>query len=434
MKKSFVRYKYLSISIIILFLLLSFLSPTVLAQDEQQNPGGKVALIVKDDVLPQIGSNQWTYINFTAIDQYDFNWTQLSSTFNNFQMKVVWPIMFGDLQLARYLGYTTVELSADVVDQDNNIAEGWSAQAVPSVIEETTQGEIHDLQVQVQTHDLAVDYSVTLRIKITRKDAWGAVEGFSYAYIPLKAASLNYIEMSAEESTKKVAPVSIAKFNLEVTNKGYYPDIFRFKIKGENNVVGIVDSQGLYLNPGETQVVTLHAMTPENFFDPGTSNRLEIYTWSRLNQTQVNIGSVNVITEGIYVSPLIIFSIGIILLVLIVVFLLYRKYSDILEKKNLKKKPEKENKKKFDFKKYFLNFSKEKPKNEKESKDTNENKSVIKEKPKPKKIIEDEEEFELIEPKTSKREIEIRKRKSQKEKILNKIKRKQENQKTKLGK
>jgi hypothetical protein len=370
------------------------------------------------------------YINFTAIDQYDFNWTQLDANFNNFQMYVVWPIMFGDLELSRYFGYTDVELIADVVDKDNNIAQGWSAQAITSIIEDTTQGQIHDIQFQVQAHDLAVDYSVKLRIKITRKDSWGDVEGYSYAYIPLKVASLNYVEMKAKDPTIKASPVSISEFKLEVTNKGYYPDVFRFDIRGENGVTGLVETQGLYLSPGQTEIVTLQVMTPEKFFDPGTSNILDIYTWSRLNQTLVNIGSVSVITEGIYISPLIIFSVAIILLVVIVVFLLYKKYNKYIEKRKIKKKPKDLKTKK---EKLFSNLFKERKEVKKDkNKDKIEEKKPV-EKPK---TVEDEEEIvEFIEtPSLSKREMERKQNQKEKRRFLRIIKRQEEKQRRKVRK
>jgi len=339
MKKPFITSKYITIILFSLFLLMA-ISPTIVAEEE--NPGGKVAFIVKDKVLPQVKANEWTDINITVYDQYDFNWTLLDAQFSDFTMFVMWPIMFGDLQFARYLGYTTIEFEADVIDQNGNKAEGWSAQIEPSVIFDTTQGHVHDVKIRAQTHRLEVDYSVRARIKVTRKDTWGEVEGWNYLYIPLKAASLNEIEMKSQESTRKTSPFSTTKFKLDVTNKGYYEDIFRFNIVGENGVKGLIDAQGLDLKPGETKTITLQVMTPDKFFDAGTSNKMDIYCYSRLNQTHTYIGSVTVITEGFYLSQLSIIIIGIIIIAIALLILLITKLNSKDSKKEDKEEKTKE--------------------------------------------------------------------------------------------
>jgi hypothetical protein len=267
-------------------------------------------------------------------------------------------------------------------------------------------------------------------VKITRKDTWGEVEGFSYLNIPVKAAALNYIEMNARDTTQKTSPVSIATFKFDVTNKGYYEDIFRFDIRGEKGVEGVVDTQGLGLKPGETKTVTLSAMTPEKIFDAGTSNKIDIYCYSRLNQTATYIGSVTVITEGMYISPLFLIILGLVVLIIFALYVFYKKIigpagSEKKPKKKVKKPKPKEKKEIEEPKKkesFFKNIFSEKEKEEKVEK-----KPEPEPEPEPTPAPEPEKEEPLVD-KTAEKE------QRKKEKAMLKIKRKQEKQKRKLGK
>ena len=66
-----------------LILLYCLLSPIyILVNAEEEDVGAKVVLYVEKDendvlLIPSIQVSNWTLINLTLIDMYDFNWTEL---------------------------------------------------------------------------------------------------------------------------------------------------------------------------------------------------------------------------------------------------------------------------------------------------------------------------------------------------------------------
>jgi hypothetical protein len=75
----------------------------------------------------------------------------------------------------------------------------------------------------------------------------------------------------------------------------------------------------IVLNPGDTQAVTINVLTPEKFYDIGTPHTINVFVTSTSDPTPKLIGSLVVITEGAYISPLIgIIAIPIIVIVLLV--------------------------------------------------------------------------------------------------------------------
>ncbi len=81
-------------------------------------------------------------------------------------------------------------------------------------------------------------------------------------------------------------------------------------------------------------------MTNERFYDPGTPHIIDIYAYSTGDPTTTLIGSVVLITEGFYISPLIgLILIPIIIILIIIYFIFF--YLKQKREKELYGKPEK---------------------------------------------------------------------------------------------
>ena len=338
------KKKVFAVLFILLFATLSF--PLVSAQEETEQTSAKAHITVTDDKVPAIQVNNETEINLRLVDDYDFNWTFLKSKFPELYMKIGWRFLFGMPEIGRYLDYNTINLDATVVDQNLNPVSGWEAKIEPNVISGTTQGMEHDIKILAKTFRTGVEYSVLVKIILTRIDAWGDVEGTSEIYLPVKAAAYNDILMRAPQSTIRTTPKSIVSFDIEFENNGYYEDIFRFETKAEDGLVGIFDYQGLYIKPGESKTVNLKVMTPEKLFDTGTPHKVDIYTVSRLNQTVTYIGSVTVITEGFHISPLFFIIMIVIIAIIVIVALIYKNKHKFVKKGEKERKDKKEKQKK----------------------------------------------------------------------------------------
>lgn len=324
MKKNQSRITKITISFLLIFLLLgSTLISAENATEEETGRSAKAHLSIQE-TIPAVRVNEWSSFNATLIDDYDFNWDQFKDQ-PYWVTHIYWRFLFGIPDIGRILGYTTIKIDADVVDQDYNPVEGWGAQVEPSSITGTTQGRKWPIKISATTFRAGVEYAVFIRLKLTRFDAWGDLDASSYLYIPIKASSYNDIEMISKTTTKRAAPKSIAVFDIEFKNNGYYQDVFNFMVEGDGEVVGHFDSQALFIKPGETRNAKLYIMTPGSAYDAGTPHRLEIYTYSRLNQTKTYVGTVNLITEGSHVSPLflLVFAV-IVIIILIVIFVFYK--------------------------------------------------------------------------------------------------------------
>jgi len=359
MKKAIhTRTLKITISFFLVFLIMgSSLINADPTQEELEEETAKAHLSIQE-TLPAVKVNEWVSFNATVIDDYDFNWDQFKD-WPYFVTHIYWRFLFGIPDIGKILDYNTIKIDADVVDQNYNVAEGWDAQVDPSSITGTTQGRQWPIKISATTFRAGVEYAVFIRLKLTRIDAWDGIEGISYLYIPIKASSYNDIEMISKTTTKKASPKSIAVFDIEFKNNGYYQDVFNFMVEGDDQVTGHFDSQALFIEPGETKSAKLYLMTEGGLYDPGTPHRLNIFTYSRLNQTKTYVGTVNLITEGGHISPLffIVFAV-VAIIIFVVVFVFYKnKIKNLFNRKKEEsakkekdseksKKPEKEESKK----------------------------------------------------------------------------------------
>lgn len=306
---------------LIFFLLLfsSLLSTSAIAENEEEY-SAEINVVIKDS-LPSINVSEWTPINLYIQDMFGLNWTTLKQKFPVLYMKLVWPLMFGP-EINDYLGYTSLKFTPEIYSGN---ADGWELKIEPSTISSTTGGESHKITLYAKIDEFAVDYSVVIGIKCTRILSTGKIYASSTILIPVKAAAFNYVQMHTLTSTKTVPPRSITDIKVQVINKGFYPDVFHFKVESKDNIVGVVSESGLYIKPGETKTINVHVLTPDVFFDPGTPRKLDIYVSSINDPTETYIGSILVKTQGFHISPLAILVITLIVIFMIVLLFLIRK-------------------------------------------------------------------------------------------------------------
>ena len=295
-------------AVIFIILLASSLMLTmpVFAQDEEapEYPAEINARIIGD--IPPIQVSKWTQIDIEISDAFGIDYGMLSETIPRWVMEIIWPLNPSFPQpVKRYLGPLSIELDPEII---RGSSEGWEVRmdSDSSVIAETISGDVHNITLEVLVDDSSIANSVIVGIKCTRKDTFGEPIGYSYVYVPVKASPTNYIKMeSLADSTKEAAPKTLVDFTLDIKNEGYYKDVFEFEIEEENGLMGLMNQQAVTMMPGETKRVILEILTPEKLFDPGTPNEIRVYVKSTGNTTKTLVGTLIVVTRGIYISPLV---------------------------------------------------------------------------------------------------------------------------------
>jgi len=417
--------------IFFLFIFLIFSSTVTLAKNEteEEQVTAEINVDIEGDI-PSINVSEWTPITIQIKDAFGLNWTRLQQKFPFLYMKLVWPFMFGP-KVNDYLGYTSLVFEPEIY---SGRADGWNLKIEPSTIPGTTGGQSHKITLYAQVDELAVDYSVVIGVKCTRFLATGEEYGSSIFFIPVKASAFNYVQMYALNSKKTVPPRSITDMKVQVINKGFYPDVFRFKVKSKDNVIGVVTESGLYIKPGETKTITVNVLTPDIFFDPGTPHKLDLYVSSINDPTETYIGSILVRTQGFHISPLVILVLVIIIILIVVLFFSIKKLkienTNILIKNKKKIKTEKETTENTDtFKDKISSLFKKEPVIKKaETIEKTKEIKLEKEKPVVEEKIKEKPVEEKPKPLVDKRkEKELRK----KERLLLKLKREQEKQRKK---
>jgi len=141
-------------------------------------------------------------------------------------------------------------------------------------------------------------------------------------------------------TTKEVAPHSYTYFDVSVENFGYYRDMFQLEFINNKDVRVAASDQLFVLDPNDSQNIRISVLTPEKLFDLGTPNTIEVYATSSSDPNPILIGTIVVITKGIYISPLIVIVSAPIIIFIILIFLIifYRKQK---REQELIAKPEK---------------------------------------------------------------------------------------------
>jgi len=294
---------YSALIVTIILLSSAFLAciPVQAQEDEEASDSAEINAVINGDI-PSI-KGDWTPINITIVDAFGIDWDKLSASIPEMWMRILWPLnpMFPQ-PVQRFLGYTGLRFEPEILKGNPR---GWYLRMVNNEIAESNPGWIHSITLEAKTDDSAIDYAVVAGIKCIRLDTFGGIIGSSYITIPLKASPLNFIEMRTTNTMKHAGLKSIVSFDVDITNIGYYKDVFKFELEGKNGLIGQFNKQALTLNPDETKKITLSILTPEKIWDPGTPNKIDIYAYSHGDSTRTHIGSLVVVTEGIYISPLV---------------------------------------------------------------------------------------------------------------------------------
>lgn len=333
------RTKRFSIVVLVLlFASLMVVSP-IPAQDEEEQAGDGAEINAKIiDDIPSIKVSTWTDIDLLIVDKFGIDWRMLSSSVPEWWMRIFWPLNPSFPQpVERFFGPTSIKLEPEIAEGSES---GWYARINPSTIEETYSGDNHTVTLQVQVDDSSVDNSVVIGIKCTRIDTLGGELGYSYIYVPVKASPTNFIKMETlEESTKETGPKTLIDFTLDIKNEGYYKDVFEFEIEEENGLMGLMNQQAVTMLPGETKRVTLEILTPEKLFDPGTPNEVKIFVRSTGNTTKTLVGTLIVVTKGMYISPLVGIIAAPVIILLILGYFFFVMYKDKQDRENRGKPP-----------------------------------------------------------------------------------------------
>jgi len=318
--------------IMVLILLINILLITNISVNAQEDPEESAEIVAYIDTpnnrIPPIGIANWTVINIKVLDAYGINWTLLSTSFPILS-QYVWPIIHPTWK--PFLGYSTLRFETEIVEGN---PKGWYTKVTPSAIPNADQGRKYDLRLEVQTDDIAVDYAVVVGIKTTRVNVFGVDSGVSYIYIPVKASALNNIKMETTITNKEASPFSYVYFDLNMKNYGYYRDMFSLEFEAENGLIVASTKQIFVLDPGDTDDIRISILTPEKLFDQGTPSKIDIYAKSSEDQTLTLVGTIVVVTKGIYISPLTIIIAIPILFLIILIYLIFFILKDKRDVKN----------------------------------------------------------------------------------------------------
>ena len=315
------RIKLLSITIILLTFSSLACSSAQAAQQQSEDTAEVNGFV--DGTIPSIKTAaEWTSINVTIEDAFGIDWDKLSASVPEWWMRLIWPFNPSFPQpVQRFLGYTSLQLEPEIIEGDSR---GWFTRVYPTSITGTNPGMLHNITLDARIENSAVDYAVVIGIKVTRIDTLGGILGSTYIKIPVKASPLNFVEMRSSETSKTTGLKSLVYFTVDITNNGFYRDVFHFDLKEENGLMALFHEQVVVLNRGETKTVTLGVLTPEKFFDVGTPNKIEIYISSDGDPTKTHIGTLVVITQGMYLSPLVgLIAIPLIIIVLLIMLILF---------------------------------------------------------------------------------------------------------------
>lgn len=231
-------------------------------------------------------------------------------------------------------------------------------------------------------------------------------------------------------------PDQIASIPITIKNLGNYKDTYRFSVVSENEDITVANPISKTLAPGEEEDTYLGVYIPPSVFDYGTIHNIKIEAYS-INQPNVTLAdrTVTLESKGIYLSEISIFGMILffstfIVIIVLLVFLFKNRKNTIFAKFDKKKKKTKE-------KKYLKNLKEKlkKPKKTKEKKQEKEKlESLFKREIKPKDKPEKKIKKEKIEMKKEPEPLEIlRSGENKKQRVLKRIKKKQDKQKKKLG-
>ena len=324
------------IRIISIFIVLCIFFPTLTTVGQQESESGaELSILPVNNKIPPIIPDEDNFIEIKYVDRLGINWTNLShftwifkskeykdsiigKLVSFWTVKIWWP-NFRHRDWKSYLGYTSVRLETEIIGDPK----GWTASIHPNTIPQSTDGTTADLRLRVNVDELAAENTVIIKIKATRYLKDSSPYGSSYFSIPVKSEKLNYLDVKPIDTVKEVPPDSIVNFEIEVANLGYFIDTFVATVESDDDVTGLLSDQSFVLNPRETRTVTLYVYTQDTFFDPGTTHTLNISAYSLKYPDNKYFAQVQVTTRGFYFSPLLIFSMTLVIIILIMIYVVF---------------------------------------------------------------------------------------------------------------
>jgi len=278
--------------------------------------------IYVDGSIPTIRVSNWTNITLIVVDRAGINWSKIQTLRSLPFWPFLHPFKYFPQHWRRFLGYTSLKLEPTVAEGDSK---GWHLKFNRSTITNTTTSVTHKVQLQAMVDDTAVDYNIVVGIKCIRYDVFGQEMGVSYLKnLSLKAIPLSNIRIETSTINKTVPPKNITTFQLRITNRGNYRDMFGFKVESRDGLIANINTPAIVLDPKETKKVDITVLTPSMFIDFGTPRKIDIYAYSYETNATILLGSITVVTQGIYISPLTLIIAIPILFIFILIYIFYR--------------------------------------------------------------------------------------------------------------
>ena len=307
--------KYLpSMFLIILLLMPTLINNSTLAQESTLEV--ELAIIdERDDFLVDFGVEETIDLRFV---QNGFNWTKLSEG-GFFFSKIYLPIMFYSLRFL--LGYNSVIFNASVVGNPR----GWQAWVSPNSVTYFTGESQADLKLHIKVSRPTDINTATIRVNFQAYGGNNAPIGESSTDILVSVKQYHIAQITALEQSKEVRPDTITTFPIEVTNLGNYQDTYGFTITNETNgFLGVV-SGFLTLEPGETGQISAVVSSPYTYFyDFGSKTSLNISAYSIYDSSKQFNTMVQITSRGVQFSQPFIYTVVLTILILLVLFFLYK--------------------------------------------------------------------------------------------------------------
>ncbi|MBS3778428.1 MAG: hypothetical protein KGY50_03950, partial [Candidatus Thermoplasmatota archaeon] len=294
-------------------------SVPVSSQDESTEASAEVVAQLDEpsNKVPAIRVTDYTAINISVRDAFGIPWEQLSTNMP-ILARYIWPIIHPSWK--PFLGFSSLAFETEIIQGDGR---GWFHKVEPSAIANADQGRNYNLTLYVKTDDISVDYAVVVGIKVIRKDTSGNEMGVSYIYVPVKSSQLNNVKMSITDTSKEAAPKSYINYEATISNLGYYRGMFELKFEHDENLTVSTENKIIVLESGETKNVNIQVLTEEKLFDIGTPYEIKISAVSSGDPNPIHVGTIRVISKGMYISPLILIIAIPIIISLLIVFIVF---------------------------------------------------------------------------------------------------------------
>jgi hypothetical protein len=144
--------------------------------------------------------------------------------------------------------------------------------------------------------------------------------GASYIYVPVKSSQLNNVKMDIPDISKEAAPKTYVNYDAKISNLGYYKGMFELRFEHDENLTVSTPNKVIVLDPAETKNVNIQVLTEEKLFDIGTPYEIKIYALSSGDPNPMHVGTIRVISKGMYISPLIFIILIPIIIITFIIF------------------------------------------------------------------------------------------------------------------